>query len=258
MIENRATLWLLVKRDLKVRYSDSVLGYFWSVLDPLLMSGIYYFVFVIIMNRGSEAESPYIVFLLLALLPWLWFNTAVNEGGKALQTQSRLVRSTPIPRELWVLRSVLAKGIEFAFALPVLVVFLFIYQPSVNGHIWLFGIGIVLQLTLLTGIALFLAPMVILLKDLDPLIRIGLRFLFYASPVLYGLTRVFNESIDPLIQQLYILNPLTGILSAYRAGFFPEQLSWQAIGTSAVISVLTLVLGWWVFAKNERTVLKEM
>lgn len=253
----RSTLWLLIKRDLKVRYADSLLGYFWSVLDPLIMSAIYWFVFTKIFQR-SVGQEPYIIFLLVALLPWLWFTSGISEGAKALRSQSRLVRSTALPREIWVLRSVCAKGIEFGFSIPVLAIFIAVYPPPFNGNLWLFPVAIVLQFMLLTGTGLILAPMMVLLKDLEPLIRLGLRFLFYASPVIYGLHDVFSTRLPESLHTLYTLNPMSGILSAYRAGFFDAEMNTQAIVTAAVISVFTLVFGWIVFAKFERTVLKEM
>lgn len=261
--QSRATLWLLVKRDLKVRYADSLLGYVWSVLDPLVMSAIYWFVFTVIFQRPGQ--EPYIVFLLLALLPWLWFTAGLTEGSKALRSQSRLIRSTALPREIWVLRSVLAKGIEFAFSIPVLIIFMIAYSSklSINSNVWLFLVAIIMQFILLTGLGLLLSPLMVLLKDLEPIIRLGTRFLFYASPVIYGLLDVFGgdggrQLMPEAVQGIYLLNPMTGILSAYRAGFFEPELYWNAIGAAAVISVLTFVLGWYVFARFEKTVLKEM
>ena len=74
----RHSLWLLTRRDLRVRYSTSALGYLWSILDPLVMSAIYWFVFTQIFQR-TVGHEPYIVFLITALLPWVWFNTSVSD-----------------------------------------------------------------------------------------------------------------------------------------------------------------------------------
>lgn len=259
----RSTLWLLVRRDLKVRYADSLLGYVWSVLDPLLMSLIYWFVFTVIFNR-DVGQEPYIIFLLLALLPWLWFTAGITEGAKALKSQSRLIRSTAVPREVWVLRSVLAKGVEFGFSIPVLAIFMAFYYESlnINSNLWLFFLAIVMQFTLLMGLGLLLAPLMVLLKDIEPLIRLSTRFLFYASPVIYGVADVFGTAgrqlLPESVQGLYLLNPMSGILSAYRSGFFAPENNWHAIGASAIICAVTFVVGWYVFACFEKTVLKEM
>lgn len=255
---DRRVLWLLVRRDLKVRYADSVLGYVWSVLDPLVMGLLYWFVFTVIFKRSVGAD-PYIVFLLSALLPWLWFQIGLTEGTRSITSQAKLVRSTAVPREIWVLRSVLARGIEFLFSLPVLFFFLLIYRPPLNAFIWLFPIAILLQLMLLSGLSFFFAPLMVMLKDMDPLVRLGLRFLFYASPTIYGISDVVNNSRMPsLIHNLYLLNPLGGILSAYRAGIFASELYWPSIISAAIICTLTLISGYIFFAKTERAFLKEI
>jgi len=253
----RSVLGLLVRRDLKVRYADSLLGYFWSILDPLLMAAVYWFVFTKIFPRPM-GEEPYIIFLLAALLPWTWFQNCVGDSARALRQDSRLVRSTRLPREVWVMRVVLSKTVEFGFSLPVLAVFLIFYPPDLNGHLWLFPLGIVMQLVLLAGLGLLLAPLEVLLRDIDPLIRVAMRVLFYASPILYGLQDVYNAAIPEALKMLYLLNPMTGIIAAFRAGFFPEVVHWDAIAIAGGVSVLTLVVGWIVFARSERSVLKEL
>ncbi|MBN9175215.1 MAG: ABC transporter permease, partial [Microbacterium sp.] len=106
------SLWLLSARDLRVRYTTSALGYLWSVLDPLVMSLIYWFVFTVVFHRKA-GEEPYIVFLISVLLAWVWFNSSVNDFTRAFNKDARLVRSTAIPRTIWVYRVVLSKGLEF-------------------------------------------------------------------------------------------------------------------------------------------------
>src|SRR5690606_24695235 len=118
----RRSLWLLTSRDLKVRYSTSVLGYVWSILDPLLMSLIYWCVVTQIFDRPVGLQ-PYIVFLLCALLPWTWFNGAISDATRAFTKEAKLIRSTTIPRTIWVARLVLSKGVEFVAAIPVIIVF---------------------------------------------------------------------------------------------------------------------------------------
>ncbi|WP_322785431.1 ABC transporter permease [Cellulosimicrobium cellulans] len=253
----RSVLGLLVRRDLKVRYADSLLGYFWSILDPLLMAAVYWFVFTKIFPR-SVGEEPYIIFLLAALLPWTWFQNCVGDSAKSLQQDSRLVRSTRLPREVWPLRVVLSKTVEFGFSIPVLGAFLLIYHPHINSYIWLFPLAVVMQLVLLAGLGLLLAPLEVLLRDIDPLIRVAMRVLFYASPVLYGIQDVYNAGIPDVIRTLYLLNPMSGIITAYRAGFFAEAVHWDAIAIAGGLSVLTLVFGWIVFARTERSMLKEL
>jgi ABC-2 type transport system permease protein len=250
--ERRRAVRLLVVRDLKVRYASSALGYLWSVLEPLLLAGIYWFIFTQVFTRTVGAE-PYIVFLLAGLLPWTWFNGAVTDAARALHTEAKLVRSTNVAREVWVVRVVLSKGIEFLLSLPVLFLFALLYAAPLDWHLILLVPAVLLMSVLVLGIGLLLAPMVVLVRDLERIVRIALRLGFYASPVIFAVS-----DVPAPWGVVFAFNPLAGIFELCRAGFFPGAVNWGHVGMSAGLSVLLLVLGWCVFARLERTVLKEI
>jgi len=248
----RSSLWLLARRDLRVRYSTSALGYIWSILDPLVMAGIYWFVFTQVFQRGVGHE-PYIVFLLTALLPWMWFTNGVSDSTRAFLKNAKLVRSTKIPRTIWVGTIVVSKGIEFLLSLPVLAIFAIFAGATLHWEAVYFLLAIALQAVLLTGIGLIVAPLVVFFRDLERAVKLVLRFLFYASPIIYG--------VSDLPAQLHVIaafNPLSGIFSLYRAAFFPEQLDWFMVAVAAGMSALALVIGLLVFRRSERAVLKEI
>lgn len=248
----RQSLWLLTSRDLKVRYSTSVLGYLWSVLDPLVMAIIYWFVFTQIVERTIGAE-PYIVFLLAGLLPWMWFNGAVGDTTRAFIKDAKLVRSTRIPRSVWVTRIVLAKGIEFVAAIPVIAIFAIIFGADVTwGVLWL-PLAIALQTMLTVGLGLIIAPLVVFFRDLERAVKLILRFLFYASPIIYGLS-----DLPGGLGLWASFNPLAGIISLYRASFFPDQLDVRAVIIAAAMSLVLLGIGVLVFRRMVRAVLKEV
>ena len=250
----RHSLWLLTKRDLRVRYSTSALGYLWSILDPLVMSGIYWLVFTQIFRR-EVGEDPYIVFLLSALLPWMWFNGVVSDSTRAFLRESKLIRSTMIPRTIWVNRIVASKGIEFLLSLPVLVIFAVFSGAKVNIDIVFFPLAIVMQTVLLVGIGLIVAPLVVFFRDLERAVKLFLRFLFYASPIIYS---AHNLEHLHVLRDLAAFNPLTGLFSLYRATFFAQELDWYLVLTSALVSLALLVIGLLVFRRCEAAVLKEI
>lgn len=255
----RHSLWLLTTRDLRVRYSTSLLGYVWSILDPLVMAGIYWFVFTQIFER-DVGYQPYIVFLLTGLLPWMWFNGAMSDATRAFLREAKLIRSTKIPRTIWVLRLVLSKGIEFAASIPVLAVFAIINGAILHWEAGLWLLAIVIQAVLTIGLGLIIAPLVVFFRDLERAVKLGLRFTFYASPIIYALKDLRDiEALEALnLGLLPLFNPLTGIFSLYRAAFFPQELDWLAVGIAAAISVFILAIGILVFRRTERAVLKEI
>ncbi|ROS74902.1 ABC-2 type transport system permease protein [Curtobacterium sp. PhB130] len=249
----RHALWLLTKRDLRVRYSTSVLGYFWSILDPLVMSAIYWFVFTQVFHRGSVGEEPYIVFLLAALLPWMWFTGAVSDSTRAFIKESKLIRSTTIPRSIWVLRIDASKGIEFLLSIPVLAIFVIATGAQVHWQVVLYPFAIVLQAALVYGIGLIVAPLVVFFRDLERAVKLVLRFAFYASPIIYG-----PSALPDTLHDLAAINPLTGIFGIYRSAFFPSQLDWFQVLASVVTTAIVVTVGLLVFQRSEHRVLKEL
>lgn len=257
IVEKRRILWTLVERDLRVRYAGSILGYVWTILDPLLLAAVYFVVFTTIFQADRVADSPYFLFLLSGLLAWQWFNGAMNDTARSLVQEARLVRSTSVPREMWIIRVVIAKGIEFLLSLPVLAAFTVYYvvagEAQVGWELLAFPLGVVLQAILLVGVGLVLAPATVLATDTQRVVRIFLRLFFYVTPILYGTDRVPEN-----LRSFLILNPLNGILELYRGGLFDKQINWSDVAISAVITLVTLVVGWAWFRRVERSVLKEI
>lgn len=239
-------------RDLKVRYSTSLLGYLWSILDPLLMSVIYWFIFTQLIPR-SLGEEPYIVFLLAAMLPWVWFNGAVSDSTKAFTRDVRLVRSVALPRWIWVGRIVASKGVEFVLSLPVLAAFAMISGAKPGWELVFFPLGALLLGALIFGVGLILAPLTVFFRDLERAAKLVLRVLFYASPIIYA-----TSDLPGFTQAFAWINPLSGPISLFRAGFFPDQLNWGLVAASTAITAALLIAGVIIFRRSIGGVLKEL
>ncbi len=257
VVAERRILAILVRRDLRVRYARSVLGYVWTILDPLAMSLIYFLVFAIIFKRSDVGHKPYFLFLIVGLLSWQWFNASITESARALLTEAKLIRSTNLARELWVARVVIAKGVEYLLTLPVLAVITAVYvlagQASVNVHILLMPLGVLLEFVLLIGIGLILAPVTVMVDDALRLVRIVLRMMFYLTPIIYTI-----KWAPDWLEKVLWFNPLSGIFELLRAGFFSEPIQWPPVFVGAAVAVVLLLLGLRVFARMERRVLKEI
>jgi ABC-2 type transport system permease protein len=277
VVDYRRILTLLVRRDLKVRYAGSALGYVWSVLDPLLMSIVYWFVFTVIFDR-KVGYPPYILFLVLGQLIWAWFNGGVSGTVRALRSEAQMVRSSNVPRELWVLRVVVSKGVEYLFSLPVIAIFALCYLKAPSWHVILLPLAMVMCFFLVLGFGLILAPLTVLVRDVERIVPIFMRVMFYASPVLYSVKDVPNH-----LHIALSLNPTTGMLVLARSSFFPQELSgvipveknrkvvhrhghvlthyvnnWPFVWHSAIGIGVIFVIGVFVFSRLERPVLKEI
>lgn len=257
LMRRREILATLVRRDLRVRYARSWLGYLWTVIDPLAMAVIYFFIFAVIFKRPDAGHPPYFLFLLIGLLSWQWFNASISETSRALLAEAKLVRSTNLPRELWVVRVVVAKGIEYILSLPVLVVFTLYYvivgPTRLDWQLVLFPVAVVEQFVLQVGLGLLLAPSTVLMDDIQRVVRILLRVLFYLTPIIFIITKAPHW-----FEVVLLFNPLSGILELYRAGFFQAPLNLAAVGMGAAVTLLTLLAGSVTFTRLERAVLKEI
>jgi ABC-2 type transport system permease protein len=250
----RHALWLLTTRDLKVRYTTSALGYLWSIIDPLLMAAIYWVVFTFVFPHRGAGKEPYIVFMLVALLPWTWFSGNISDATRAFRQEAKLIRSVKIPRSIWVLRQICSKGIEFLISLPVIAFFALITlkAPVLETVVYL-PLALALQVVLTVGLNFIIAPLSVFLRDLERIVKLVTRLLFYAAPVLYSL-----KFGNPVLHFLYGLDPVVGFLELYRACFFPDVLDWMYVLQSAIISLILFAIGAVVFRRSVPRVLKEI
>ena len=253
----REILGTLVRRDLRVRYARSVLGYLWTILDPLAMALIYFMIFSVIFKRPDAGHQPYFLFLLVGLLAWQWFSSSVTETSRALLSEAKLVRSTSLPRELWVIRVVIAKGVEYVLSLPILVAFAIVYialgETTPNWRLVLIPVGLVLQFLVQIGIGLLLAPLTVLVDDTLRVVRIVMRMAFYCTPIIYSL-----DTVPENLRTVLWLNPMSGVLELYRAGLFDEPVQLQPVLVCVVVAAFFLFFGTRTFNRLERSVLKEI
>lgn len=279
---NRRILRILVIRDLKVRYSDTVLGFTWTLLDPLLLTLVYWFVFGVIVSRGVTEEQPYLLWLLTGILPFQWTAHVLGDSGRLLGNDAKLVTASSLPRELWVLRSVSSRFIEFLFTLPITVVAVLLFMqfgstPITIGWVWMLAIPVAfaVQFIFNLGLALTLAPACMLYPDVHRVVRVFATLYRYLSPVIYGLATleialqevtwpswmlIGDQTWPEWLITLYSLNPLAGILNTYHAVLFPDTVDdvvlW--LGVAAVVSVLLFFFGLFTFRRLEPRVLKEL
>jgi ABC-2 type transport system permease protein len=248
----RRILGLLVRRDLKVRYAGSFLGYLWTVLDPLLMSLVFWFIFTQIFHR-HVGYPPYILFLVMGQMIMGWFQGGVTATAKALRSEAQMVRSSSVPRELWVVRVALSKGVEYIYSLPVIALFAIGYGKAPSWYILLMPLAMFLCFMLVVSLGLILAPLTVMVRDIDRLIPIVLRFLFYCSPVLYSI-----KDVPAHLRGFAAYNPLAGFLTLSRAAFFPQELRWHNVAVAIISIGVLFTIGIWVFTRFESQVLKEI
>ncbi|GLU49606.1 ABC transporter permease [Nocardiopsis ansamitocini] len=267
--QNRKVVGLLVRRDLKVKYQQSILGYAWSLLEPLAMASIYFFVFGVLFvpGEGSARSAPggpdapggYALFLLSGLLPWLWMSGALTDACKALITHAKLITTMKVPREIFPLAIVQTKFVEYLLTWPILLVFVFVLGGQTGWSLLWLPLAIVLQFAITLGFTLLLSCINVLMRDVERVIRILTRVLMYSSPILYPLSMVLNSGLPDWFKLVYELNPLVGIFQLHHAVWYPSE----APGTLSLCTTiggafLMLLIGYLTFRRLESAVLKEL
>ena len=194
LFRHRALIQILVARDLKARYRGSVLGFFWSFVNPLLLLLVYSLVFNFIMPRGElmgDDVDPYAVFLFCGLLPWTWFASSLSDGASVLILNGNLIKKVMFPAEILPVVSVLSNMVHFLFGLPILFGFLWLYGISLRPIelVW-FPLVLAVQFVLTLGLAMVLASLTVHFRDIKDLLANVLTLWFFASPIIYPMSLV--------------------------------------------------------------------
>lgn len=258
---NRGVLRVLVHRDLTVKYQQSILGYLWSLIEPLTMALIYWFIFGLLFDTQLVDGGSYSMFIISGIFAWAWFNSAINESTGALTTQSRLVTTINLPRELFPMGKVLGRFAEYLAGVPIILgaAYVFDARPTWRTFVAL-PMAILLQFGLLCGIALLLSSVTVMLRDVERFVRLVVRVLFYAAPIIYPLAKVYEStSLPGWAKRIYLADPMVGIFQLHHAAWFPaEWPSTALLMTTVVGTIVVLLLGFWSFRRLEAAVLKEL
>ena len=246
LVRYRGLIQSLVARELKARYRGSVLGFFWSFINPLLLLSIYTFVFTVVMPNRNPIAQPYALFMFCGILPWNWFSSSLMEASGSLVSGGNLIKKVLFPAEILPIVNVLANMVHFFLGLIILVVFLVAYRrwPDPTDLLW-FPVVVIVQLVFTAGLALFLSALTVHFRDIRDLLSNLLMFWFFATPIIY-------PWLDPNVvayKRLFDLNPFTHIAVAYQEIlFFPGPVGhakWLlALG---VASVGLFVAAYWFF-----------
>ncbi|MHB8796654.1 MAG: ABC transporter permease [Candidatus Nanopelagicales bacterium] len=251
--EHRQVLRMLVLRDLQTQYKKFRLGYLWTILEPLGMSVVLWFVFSVLLGARDLGLQPYLLFLSIAILPWWWFTRGISATTRVFRRKGGQLRISLLPTELWIVRVIASTMIEFLLSLPVVLLAMVLTRTLPGPLIVFFPVAIIVQFLFMYGLGLLIASWSVVVPDLARIVRIVMRALFYLSPVLYSIS-----NIPAQVQPLAAFNPLVGILGLYRIGFWPEEI--ETVGAYAIslgICATTLAVGIVVFRRLEPRILKE-
>jgi lipopolysaccharide transport system permease protein len=265
LIRYRGLIQSLVARELKARYRGSVLGFFWSFINPLLLLLVYSFVFTFVMKDAHDKRiEPYALFMFCGILPWTWFASSLNESAGVLISGGNLIKKVLFPAEILPIVSVLANMVHFFLGLPILAGFLIYYhRPLYAGELALFPVVVVVQLIVTLGFALILSALTVHFRDIRDILANLLTFWFFATPIIYPYF-IFEDAANPghVIWQarLLKLNPFTHLAITYQEILFfagpVGHMKWTLV--LGAISIVFFLFGYWVFDRLRDTFAEEV
>ena len=261
--KNRILLKELTKTDFKLRYQGSALGYLWALLRPLMMFGILYLVFSVLLRFGSDIPH-YPVYLLTGTTLWSFFTECTSQGIQAVVQRGDLLRKISFPKYIVVVSSTLTAVINLLINLVVVVVFALI-NGVMPSHGWLMVVPLILEFYCLAlGIAFLLGSINVKYRDIASIWEVLIQALFYAVPIIYPITMVASSST--LAAKVILLNPIAQVIQDVRYFLITDQAvtTWSFLnnplikGIPILVVVVILILGSLYFRRKSKFFAEEV
>ncbi len=247
--KRRSLLYFLVWRDIKVRYKQTLLGAAWVILQPFLIMLVFSIVFGFLAKVPSDG-IPYPVFMFCALVPWQLVANSFADAGNSLAANQNLITKVYFPRLIIPLAAVLARLVDFAFALLVLLGMLFYYDLNLGNSLWALPFFVLLALAIGLGVGLWLSSLGLRYRDVRQMIPFFTQLWFFSSPIAYSASLIPENW-----RAIYNINPMIGIIEGFRWALLGKgNMTGQALTLSVATVALVLVTGLLYFRRVERTV----
>lgn len=242
----RDLFYFLVWRDVKVLYAQTVLGFAWAILNPLMQI----VVFTVIFGKVAGIETdgvPYILFSTVAIIPWTYMSEAMTKSSESLVSGQNMLGKVYFPRIVYPLTPVLAKLVDFAISLVLLAGVMIWYDVTPTWNLIFLPLMVLLMVIVPSAIGLLLSAFAIRYRDVKFAMPMVIRMLIYSAPILYTAT-----AIPEGYRFLYSLNPIVSVIEGFRACLLGGPMPWAYILPGAAVAVLMLLGGALYFRRMER------
>lgn len=243
----RYLLYNLTAREIKSRYKQSILGYFWIILNPFFQMIVLAFVFSFFIRIPASFNIPYTLFLYSGLLPWTLFTQSVTSATTSLVDNDSLIKKVYFPREIIITATVIAKTYDFLLASTIFVGFLIYYKISIGLIILYYPLVIFIQIMFSLGLAFILSAFNLFYRDVQYLLNTVMLIWFYLTPVIYPI-----DLIPERYRFIFQLNPMSVLINAQRRTIFGgAELNYTSIIIAVLLSLFVFQIGYMIFKKLE-------
>ncbi len=240
-----------IKKEVRGKYKGSWLGVLWTFLNPLLMLAVYAFVFPYILRVNVE---NYTIFMIVALIPWNFFTTAVQSGSGCVVANGAILKKVYFPREIIPISITISQLVNFLITCLIMFACIVFSGVGFSIHILLLPILILIEFILILGINFILSAITVFVHDVDHFVSVALTLGFYATPIVY-----LSTMLPVKFQWAMTVNPMAVLVEAYRTVLYNHQYpSFIALIIWGVLSLLILILGYLIFKKLEKSFVEEL
>ena len=238
----------LVKRDIKVLYAQSIMGFSWAIFNPLVQIVI----FTVIFGRVANLDTggvPYFLFSTVAIIPWTYMSEATSTSSQSLVSDSSMLGKVYFPRLIFPLTPVLAKLVDFSISLLVLLVVMVYYKVVPTANILLLPLFVLMMISVPAGIGFWLSSLAIRYRDVKFAMPFVIRMLIYSAPILYS-----AKEIPEAYRLAYSFNPIVGVIEGFRACLLGSPIPWEYIAPGMFTCVILVASGAMYFRRMERII----
>ena len=244
--EYRDLFYFLVWRDIKVMYAQTILGFFWAILQPLFQIVIFTIIFGKVAKISTDG-IPYILFSTVAIIPWTYMSQAMMQSSESLVKDQSMLGKIYFPRLLFPTISVLARLVDFGISILLIFGVILYYHVLPTWQLLFFPLFVLLMMAISLGVGTWLSALAIRYRDVRYAMQFMIRMLMYSAPIVYS-----ASSIPETYRLLYSLNPIVAVIEGIRASILGTPMPWMYILPGVFTSILLLLSGVFYFKRMER------
>jgi lipopolysaccharide transport system permease protein len=242
----RDLFYFLVWRDIKVLYAQTILGFLWALLVPLIQIVIFTIVFGKVAKLPTDG-IPYILFSTVAIIPWTYISQAMSNASQSLISGQRVLGKIYFPRVIFPITPVLSKMVDFAISLLILLGVLLYYQVLPTWNLALLPLFVLLMMSIPTGVGMWLSALAIRFRDVRHAMPFVVRMLIYSAPIVYS-----ASAIPDSYRIIYSLNPIVAVIEGFRSCLLGTPVPWPYIWPGFITAAILLLSGLLYFKRMER------
>ncbi len=244
--EYRDLFYFMVLREVKVLYAQTILGFSWAIIQPLVQIILFTIVFGKVAKVSTDG-IPYILFSTVAIIPWTYMSQAMTQSSESLVRGQHMLGKIYFPRLIFPITPVLARLIDFCVSLLLLLLVVFYYRVLPTWNLLFLPLFLVLMISVPMGIGMWLSALAIRFRDVKHAMPFMVKMLIYTAPIVYS-----ASSIPETYRFIYSLNPIVGIIEGYRACLLGLPMPWHFIWPGIITSQILLFSGAMYFKRMER------